>query len=185
MFNQDLYQEAAEFAATAHRDQTWYGADGQTLSYVLHFTGVAAEVIASLAAEPTEHGDLAVTCALLHDTVEDTSVTLEDVERRFGSAVRHGVAALTKEEGSSGDKRVAMEDSLERIQAQPHEVWRVKLADRIMNLGPPAPHWDDAKCRQYGEEAGVILEALGQASPFLAARLAQKIEHYPPRRESA
>jgi hypothetical protein len=126
IFNQDLYQEAAEFAATAHRDQPWYGADGQKLSYVLHFTGVAAEVIASLAAEPTEHGDLAVTCALLHDTVEDTSVTLEDVERRF---CRNSLPGYFLPPNPNGTPRLPLPFISGEIGPQPHHFrsWRRNL----------------------------------------------------------
>jgi (p)ppGpp synthase/HD superfamily hydrolase len=54
----------------------------------------------------------------------------------------------------------------------------VKLADRITNLQPPPRHWDRAKIRHYRDEAIEIHTRLHAASPFLAARLAEKIENY-------
>jgi GTP diphosphokinase / guanosine-3',5'-bis(diphosphate) 3'-diphosphatase len=71
-----------------------------------------------------------------------------------------------------------MADSLRRIKLQPREVWLVKLADRIVNLQPPPEHWQADKIAAYRAEARVILAALGEASPLLAARLAEKIEAY-------
>ncbi|MEZ4637992.1 MAG: hypothetical protein R2856_24035 [Caldilineaceae bacterium] len=71
-----------------------------------------------------------------------------------------------------------MTDSLHRIQQQPHEVWLVKLADRIVNLQPPPPHWHAAKIAAYREEARTILAVLGPADAYLAQRLAEKIKIY-------
>jgi (p)ppGpp synthase/HD superfamily hydrolase len=71
-----------------------------------------------------------------------------------------------------------MEDSLRRIRQQPREVWRVKLADRITNLQPPPSYWTPEKRGKYRAEAVTILDALGEASPFLATRLRGKIEAY-------
>ena len=71
-----------------------------------------------------------------------------------------------------------MRDSLARIRQEPREVWMVKLADRISNLMPPPAHWTKQKCAAYQEEARLILETLGEASPLLARRLGEKIEAY-------
>jgi hypothetical protein len=54
----------------------------------------------------------------------------------------------------------------------------VKLADRITNLEPPPPHWTLEKRRGYLQEAKVILEALGDASPSLRRRFEQKVVEY-------
>ena len=51
----------------------------------------------------------------------------------------------------------------------------VKLADRCANLGLPPAHWNAAKRRRYADEGEMILEALGAASPVLAARLAERV----------
>ncbi|WPL13533.1 hypothetical protein Thiosp_03337 [Thiorhodovibrio litoralis] len=54
----------------------------------------------------------------------------------------------------------------------------VKLCDRITNLQPPPRHWDKIKIENYKNEAGFILDRLGEASPFLADRLSNKIANY-------
>ena len=69
-------------------------------------------------------------------------------------------------------------DSLERIKTQPIEIWMVKLADLITNLQPPPLHWTQAKILKYRDEAIEIHTHLQAASPFLATRLAEKIQKY-------
>lgn len=173
MSYQDRYTTAAQFAAAAHAGQT---VTGTTLPYLLHVTLVAMEVSAALRAEPGHDEGFAIQCALLHDTVEDTSVSYAQLVATFGQPVADGVLALSKD--PTLPKGEQMRDSLRRIQAQPHAVWLVKLADRIVNLQPPPQHWTTEKIAAYKEEARVILATLGAASPLLAARLAAKIAAY-------
>lgn len=175
-WTQDEYLAALWFAAEAHQGQL---VPGTKHSYLMHVTLVAMEVIAALRAEPEHDQPLAVTCALLHDVVEDTRVTLDEVRTVFGEAVADGVAALSKNPRLPKDAQLA--DSLERIRRQPHEVWMVKLADRITNLQTPPPHWTTEKIARYREEAIAIRETLGGASPFLAERITGKIDAYGPR----
>ena len=137
------------------------------------------EVIAALQAEPGHDDDLAVVSALLHDVVEDTAITIEEIDAAFGPRVAAGVSALTK--NAALDKPAAMRDSLTRILKQPPEIAIVKLGDRVTNLAPPPPHWNAAKVASYRAEAQLILDMLGAASPFLSARLAERIRTYPPR----
>jgi (p)ppGpp synthase/HD superfamily hydrolase len=172
-WDQDQYVRALRFAAAAHDGQT---ITGTTLPYIVHAATVAMEVIAAIAAGGASDANLAVQCALLHDVVEDTSVTRDGIEAAFGPAVAAGVAALSKD--AALPKPDAMRDSLARIRQQPHEVWIVKLADRISNLMPPPAHWTPERCAAYRDEAQLILDTLGAASPLLAARLAGKIAAY-------
>lgn len=162
--NPDRYVVALRFAATRHAAQR---VPGTELPYVVHVTSVAAEVIAAF---PVEKPDLAVACALLHDTIEDTATTYEELAAEFGVEVADGVQALTKTSG--------MADSLRRIALQPREVWMVKLADRITNLAPPPAKWTRDKCRAYREEAIAIADALGAASAVLDARIRARIASY-------
>ncbi len=173
MWSQDLYTAASRFAAVAHAGQH---VPATGLPYLLHVTLVAMEVSAALRAEPGHDEDLAMQCALLHDTIEDTAVTFEQLEATFGRPVADGVLALTKDERLP--KAEQMPDSLRRIREQPREIWLVKLADRIVNLQPPPKHWTRDRIEAYKAEARTILATLGPASPFLAARLAEKIEAY-------
>jgi (p)ppGpp synthase/HD superfamily hydrolase len=165
----DRYVAALRFAAERHRDQL---VPGSVLPYVVHVASVAAEVIAAL--EPGDDADLAVCAALLHDTIEDTATQHGELVAAFGARVADAVLALSKHKA----KPDPMADSLERIRAQPREVWMVKLADRITNLAPPPAHWSRDKCRAYREQAIAICDAFGAASATLATRLRARIASY-------
>lgn len=176
LWSPDLYLRAVTFAARAHLTQKLPGSE---LPYLAHVVSVAAEVMQAIAREPLADPDLAVACALLHDTIEDCGVSESTLAAEFGRPVADGVLALSKDPALP--KEQAMADSLRRIQQQPREVWFVKLADRINNLKDPPHYWSSAKISAYGAEALVIADALGSASPWLLARLRAKIAAYPRR----
>ncbi|HUJ63322.1 MAG TPA: HD domain-containing protein [Kofleriaceae bacterium] len=171
---QDAYLAAWRFAAEAHRAQQLPGTE---LPYLVHVGAVAMEVVVAHHEHAFARPELAVQCALLHDTLEDTATSEAELVARFGADVAAGVRALSKDKGLA--KPEAMADSLRRIRAQPAEVWAVKLADRITNLAPPPAHWSPGKIAAYRSEARTILDALGQAHAPLAARLARRIASYP------
>lgn len=176
-WTQDVYLRAWDFACLAHRGQTYKGSrPGIEFEYSNHPAAVAMEVCHALQQHPEYDGNLAIQCALLHDTLEDTAVTYEALVKHFGRAVADGVSALSKNENLPYAEQ--MEDSLRRICEQPQEVWLVKLADRINNLQYVPPHWPQHKTSAYRTQAYMILEALGTASPLLAQRLAEHIWRY-------
>lgn len=175
----DEYAAALLFAAQAHGAQK---VPGTELPYITHVVLVTAEVINALVVEPrrtTEEQNLAVRAALLHDVIEDTPTTPEEVAKVFGGAVRDAVLALTKNT-ELPTKQEQMTDSLERIRQQPHIVWMVKLADRITNLMPPPYYWTEEKIIAYRAEAQQIYDALAESSPYLAGRLRERIASYGP-----
>ena len=172
-WDRDSYIKACRFAAQAHQGQLVPGSD---LPYLLHLNLVSMEILAALSAEPGHDGDLAVQCALLHDTIEDTDTSYEQIATLFGARVADGVAALSK--NPDLEKSQQLLDSIDRIKLQPIEIWMVKLADRIANLQPPPIHWTPDKILRYREEAIKIYTHLQAASPYLAARLASKIQNY-------
>ncbi|MCG6135152.1 MAG: HD domain-containing protein [Nostoc sp. LLA-1] len=169
----EIYIKAYKFAAHAHQGQKFPGTD---ISYIMHLSFVSMEIIAALSAEEEHDGDLAIQCAILHDTIEDTNTTYEQIKAEFGESVANGVLALTKD--NFLEKHLQMADSLQRIKEQPLEIWMVKLADRITNLQAPPHYWNQNKIIRYREEGIKIYEALKDASPFLASRLFSKIEDY-------
>lgn len=170
---QDAWLVAWEFAAHAHRTQQVPGRD---LPYIVHLGAVSMEILIAHQSRPFDRPVLAVQCALLHDTLEDTQTDESELISAFGTDVAAGVRALTKE--PSAGLSDAMTDSLRRIRQQPAEVWAVKLADRISNLGQPPPHWTGEKISRYRAEAKVILDTLGEGNEFLAKRLADRIAAY-------
>ena len=175
---QDLYQKAISFAAIAHKNQM---VPGKQYSYVVHFSEVAMEVMLSQHDDGTGPASdidlgLALQCALLHDTLEDTETTYDQLKEAFGWAVADGVLALTKNKDL--DKPLQMVDSLRRIVLQPKEIHMVKMADRITNLQEPPSHWTPEKIRSYQNEARLIYDYLKDCCEFLARRLEIKIEDY-------
>ncbi len=171
-WSQDDYIKTYRFAAQAHQGQKFPGTD---ISYIMHLSFVSMEIIAALNSE-AHNGNLALNCALLHDTIEDTETTFEQINIEFGQAVAEGVLALTK--NISLAKHLQMQDSLIRIKQQPPEIGMVKLADRITNLQAPPHHWTQDKINGYYHESLEIYEALKTSSQFLSTRLATKIQAY-------
>ena len=174
-WSQDKYTRAWNFASQAHEGQKLTGAN---VAYINHIGLVAMEVMTCIAQDRSfDDPDLSIQCALLHDTIEDTNTSYEQITDEFGSDVANGVLALTKNK-TLGTKMEQMKDSLARIRQQPREIWIVKLADRVTNLQPPPPHWTKKKIMAYRQEARLILAELGEASNYLSERLAEKIRHY-------
>ena len=84
-------REAYELAVEAHKEQRRKSGE----PYVLHPIEVARIPVDEIGLGPT-----AVICALLHDVVEDTDVTLEDIRSKFGDKVALIVDGLTKLDAS-------------------------------------------------------------------------------------
>ena len=142
----------------------------------MHLSFVSMEILVAHEQHPLNHPHLAIQCALLHDTLEDTPISREIILAEFGPDVVKGVEALTKNE--TLPKADRMLDSLRRIQECPPEIGMVKLADRISNLQPPPAYWTQEKCRRYQKEAYLILDYLGSTHPYLKWRLEQQIQSY-------
>lgn len=177
-WSQDIFVKAWDFATLAHHGQTYGGpVEGQKFDYINHIGSVAMELIWALNNTPEANANLAIQCALLHDTIEDTQVTYEEVSSIFGKDVADGVRALTKNESLS-TKHEQMLDSLKRIKMQPVEVWMVKLADRITNLSAPPFYWPKEKKINYREEALLIHKELHMANSLLSERLISRINSY-------
>lgn len=173
MWSPDLYARALDFAAHAHGSQR---VPGTGLPYAVHVAKVCAEVMRACVADPSRDADLAVACALLHDTLEDTPTPFERLVEEFGEPVALGVRALTK--NSALPKHERMTECLARLALAAPEVRMVKLADRITNLEPPPPAWPSEKRRAYRDEARTIAAAFAGLSAHLDARIAARIEAY-------
>ena len=170
---QDIYQDTIKFVANAHNAQTLPGTD---LPYLIHLTNVAMEVLAIINTEKELDKELLVKCALLHDIIEDTEFTYENIKEKFGEKVAKGVLVLTKD--SKIENKNQLLDSLERIKKQPKEIWIIKMADRIVNLHEPPSYWTNEKRIAYKKDAEMIYDMLKDANRKIASRLKQKIDNY-------
>jgi (p)ppGpp synthase/HD superfamily hydrolase len=174
----DELQEAWQLASKKHDGQKYGGPEnGQQIEYLNHIGSVTFEIISAFHHDKNLDLNLALKCAVLHDTIEDTNLSYNEIASNYGRAIADGVEALTKN-AAIESKKDKMLDSLRRIKTQPKEIWAVKMADRIANLYRPPFYWDDTKKREYVEEAKLIHSELGEVHKYLADRLAQKIVAY-------
>jgi (p)ppGpp synthase/HD superfamily hydrolase len=175
MFCQENYLKALTFAAKAHKEQK----TPKGLPYIVHLSSVSMEVINACIKSKIDEKQMnfAITCALLHDVLEDTEITYDELYLEFGLEVADGVEALTKNK-QLDSKQEQMRDSIERILTQPYEVQMVKLADRITNLSTPPDSWNNDKIKAYYKEARFILSCLKNSNIYLSKRLEDKIEEY-------
>ena len=118
---------ALDLAAEAHREQTRKTGE----PYILHPIEVARICVEEIGLGPT-----AVVCALLHDVVEDTSVSLDIIRERFGERVALIVDGLTKLKGMEGSPFRQAENLARVMRAMLIDVRVVliKMADRLHNL---------------------------------------------------
>jgi guanosine-3',5'-bis(diphosphate) 3'-pyrophosphohydrolase len=124
------WQLAVNFAAKAHRHHT--RKDGAT-PYVAHVFRVALTL-----RHYFECSDVtALTAALLHDTIEDTTTDYDDVAEQFGQAVADCVAAMTKNMILPEAEREADYDR--RLLEGPWQARLIKLADSFDNLADSLP----------------------------------------------
>ncbi len=170
---QDIYAKAADFAEKAHRGQSIPGSE---TPYIVHCTKVCMEVLFVLSRRNDLDHKLCINCALLHDILEDSDVTYDDLFSEFGADTAEGVLALTK--NKSIEKNLRMEDSIKRIKNSGPETGIVKMADRITNLAPPPGFWSKEKIKQYFHESEMIYDALKSLDHNLAGRLLEKINNY-------
>ena len=165
---QDFYNKALFYAAAAHNGQFY----STNLPYVIHVCMVANEVIMADKNVPVMNLKDAVQIALLHDVLEDTPVTKEELSRHFEPQVVHGVDLLTKRKGQP------FHDYLQRIKEGPKDIAVIKMCDRIINLQKPPAAWPSSKIADYSDESEMILEMLGDGHVYAANRLKSKIEEY-------
>lgn len=174
MWQSERVLKALTLAGEAHANQTIQGLERP---YLEHVIGVTMEALRAALTDSRLDYDLLICCGLLHDVLEDTSVSLESLEEQFGRRIAMGVSALTK--NNALPKEQQMPDSLSRILAlkQP-EINIVKMADRCNNLRQPPPQWNVHKIKSYYEEAIYILETLRGINQAIENRLAERIENY-------
>jgi GTP diphosphokinase / guanosine-3',5'-bis(diphosphate) 3'-diphosphatase len=133
----DLIAQAYETAAEAHRGQRRQSGE----PYITHPLAVA-RIVAGLGLD-----DVTIAAALLHDAVEDTGVTLADIEDDFGPEVAGIVDGVTKLDRLEFDSKEAQQAATMRkmlvAMAKDLRVLLIKLSDRLHNMRTLAavPGW--------------------------------------------
>src|ERR1700754_200057 len=126
--DKELLRTAFEMAAEAHK--TMRRKSGEP--YILHPLAVAR-----ICCEEIGLGVRSSICALLHDTVEDTDVSLEDVEREFGQEIARIVDGLTKISNVIDVNASQQAENFKKILltlTDDPRVILIKLADRLHNM---------------------------------------------------
>src|ERR1700741_2516562 len=126
--DKDLVRTAFEMAADAHK--TMRRKSGEP--YILHPLAVA-----KICVEEIGLGVRSTICALMHDTVEDTDVSLEDVEREFGHEIARIVDGLTKISNVIDVNASQQAENFKKILltlTDDPRVILIKLADRLHNM---------------------------------------------------
>src|SRR6185503_7246815 len=170
-----LLLKALAFAAHKHRDQR--RKDAEASPYINHPIALADVLV-------NEGGvtDVEVLCAaLLHDTVEDTATTHQELVDAFGSRIARIVAEVTDDTDLPKQERKRLQ-----IEHAPHlseGAKLVKLADKICNLRdvverPPAK-WDLARRREYFDWAKQVVDGLRGTHPRLEAAFDAAYEKMP------
>lgn len=126
--DKELLRRAFEMAADAHK--TMRRKSGEP--YILHPLAVAR-----IGVEEIGLGVRSTICALLHDTVEDTDITLEDIEREFGSEIARIVDGLTKISNVIDVNASQQAENFKKILltlTDDPRVILIKLSDRLHNM---------------------------------------------------
>lgn len=155
-----LVARALRFAAEHHIDQRRLGERGEP--YVNHLAEVAC-----LLAEATGGRDPALVAAgLLHDAVEDTVVSIAEVEREFGRDVAALVAEVTDDTALPKAERKRLQE--EGAPAKSPRAKMMKLADKTSNVRSlyesPPTRWSPARVREYAEWSGRVVDGCRGAS---------------------
>ncbi|HMO14893.1 MAG TPA: HD domain-containing protein [Pirellulaceae bacterium] len=162
---------ALEFAAIKHCLQR--RKSGSDVPYINHPIKVA-RLLAEVAGVEDETVLLA---AILHDTLEDTDTTAQELEAEFGSCVRAMVEEVTDDKQLPRAQRKQLQ-----IEHAPHlstGAALIKLADKICNvtdlsLSPP-PEWTTERRRQYLIWAEMVVQALPPVNEALETKFYEEL----------
>lgn len=146
-----MLDRAVALATELHKDQKDKGGK----AYIDHPLRVMRNV------KSKGYGDEVATIAVLHDTVEDTDLTLEQVAQEFGARVASGVRLLSK---LPGEKYEAFVDRI--ISSGNKDAMQVKLADLednmdVSRLSREPDEWDNRRLTRYQAAFKKISQALG------------------------
>jgi (p)ppGpp synthase/HD superfamily hydrolase len=123
----DAVAKAVQFAVRHHGDQT----RPTGAPYAEHLLEALEVLVRGAGVTDPE----ILQAAVLHDVVEDTPCSLDDVRLAFGGRVAELVGWVTKPEPAAGvDRKAAKEAYLSRLQDAPDDAVQVKLADRVSNV---------------------------------------------------
>lgn len=164
--------KAAHFAADKHRMQRRKDVDASP--YINHPIALAH----ILCSEGMVNETNVLIAALLHDTVEDTETSFQELQREFGPAIANIVAEVTDDKSLPKEERKRLQ--VAKAATKSREAKLVKLADKISNLrdiaaAPPAD-WSIERRERYFHWAKEVADGLRGVSPGLEEAFDQAYE---------
>jgi (p)ppGpp synthase/HD superfamily hydrolase len=165
---------AAHFAALKHVNQRRKGKAGEPC--IDHLIEVADLVALSL----TEVDTNLLIAALLHDVVEDTPTTNQEVAERFGPDVAGLVAEVTDDKSlpKAERKRIQIEDAPKKSK----RAQSIKVADKISNLrailNSPPTDWDQDRKKEYFAWAKKVVDGLTAPNPKLKEQFEKTLREF-------
>jgi guanosine-3',5'-bis(diphosphate) 3'-pyrophosphohydrolase len=164
--------KAVAFAADKHRFQT--RKDSERTPYINHPINVAL-TLCDIGHESDT--DLLV-AAILHDTVEDTETTPEEIEKIFGKFVRDIVMEVTDDKNLAKDERKRLQIVKAHLKSRPAR--KLKLADKICNVHDIIHHapagWTIERRLDYLSWCEQVLEGLRGVNHLLEKKLHESIQ---------
>ena len=158
-----LILRALEFAAHKHRDQR--RKDAQASPYINHPIALANVLVRDGGIDDP----VVIAAALLHDTVEDTQTTTQELRQAFGDKVASIVGEVTDDKNLLKAERKRLQ--VEHAAKISPEAKLVKLADKICNVRDVAFHppakWDLARRREYFDWAKAVVDRMRGTHPAL------------------
>jgi (p)ppGpp synthase/HD superfamily hydrolase len=161
--------KCTNFAAEKHKNQRRKNPD--KTPYINHPIGVAY-----ILTNEAKISDLTVLqAALLHDTVEDTDTTFEEIETIFGKSVRGIVEEVTDDKTLPKHERKRLQ--IEHAPGSSKEAKLVKLADKLYNLRDleacTPEGWSEQRVQEYFEWSKKVVEGLRGTNPSMERSLDQ------------
>ena len=152
----NVLDRAIVFATEAHKGQF---RKGTQVPYIVHPMEAAA-VVSTMTTDPE-----IIASALLHDVVEDTSTTIDEVRNAFGDRVAFFVGSETENKrtnlSAESTWKIRKQETLDHLKTAPLEVKMITLGDKLSNIR--------SICRDYGAIGDALWQRFNQKD---------KNEHY-------
>jgi guanosine-3',5'-bis(diphosphate) 3'-pyrophosphohydrolase len=166
---------ALEFASRKHKDQRRKDVDASP--YINHPISLA-----NILCNEAHVADINVICgALLHDTIEDTDTTEDELLNEFGAKICSIVMDVTDDPGLSRPER--KQAQIDHAAQASDEAKLVKLADKISNLRDVAvnapPSWSLARRQEYFDWAKQVIDEVRGVHAGLEAIFDEAFSHRP------
>jgi len=160
-----LLMDALAFSAAKHRNQRRKDVDASP--YINH--PIALARVLAVEGNVTDHKALAA--AILHDTLEDTRTTYEELQEQFGRTIAEVVREVSDDKSLSKDKRKQLQ--IEHARHLSHRARLVKLADKTCNVRDMAAHpphgWELSRRREYFDWAKQVIDQIRGTNARLEA----------------